>query len=357
MNWRSASEIRYRSARNGQVLSSASINTWRIIQCAVWIIGAAILFSLIFRPKTGIILFWNMLIPIAPALFVMATGVWRNVCPLATTNLLPRQLGLSKQKKMSQAQAGIFGLIAVTTLFVLVPLRHAVFNRSGMATAIMIIIMALIGISLGFIYEWKSAWCSGLCPIHPVEKLYGENVLFTVPNVQCRSCHNCIIPCPDSTPNMNPAASEKTVFHALNATLIIGGLPGFIWGWFHVPDVDGIRNLSEIWSIYQLPLFGLSISVCLYLMVKSMLAEQQRKNLVRVFATMSVSCYYWYRLPALLGFGNYADDGQLIDLSNTIPYWTIVLLQLLVTAFLFYWLVLRPTNKKSWAVRPEFAKR
>jgi hypothetical protein len=221
----------------------------------------------------------------------------------------------------------------------------------------MIIIMAAIGIALGFIYEWKSAWCSGLCPIHPVEKLYGENVLFTVPNVQCRSCHNCVIPCPDSTPNMHPAVSDKTGFHSLSATLIVGGLPGFIWGWFHVPDVDGVSSFSELWSIYQLPLFGLSVTVCAYLMMKSLLAEQRAKNLVKVFAAMSVACYYWFRIPALLGFGNYADDGQLIDLTHSIPPWSITLLQLLTTAFLFYWLVLRIQNKKSWATRPEFAKR
>ncbi len=349
-------EIQYRSASSGKILSKEAILTWRIVQLLVWLAGAVILSCLIFFPKTGITLFWNILIPVAPALFVLAMGIWRNVCPLATTNLLPRHLGLSKQKKMSQQQSGIFGLIAVITLYTLVPLRHAVFNRNGMATAIMIITMAATGIGLGFIYEWKSAWCSGLCPIHPVEKLYGENVMFTVPNVQCRSCQNCVVPCPDSTPNMHPALSDKTIFHSLTGMLIIGGLPGFIWGWFHVPDVDGLRSWSDAWTIYQLPLFGLSISLSLYMMFRSLLQKQQVKNLVRVFAAMSVSCYYWYRIPALLGFGNYADDGQLIDLSRSISYWIIPVLQLSVTAFLFYWLVFRQLNNKNWAVRPEFFK-
>ena len=153
MNRDHANEIRYRSAKNGKVLSSASVNFWRAVQFTVWLIGVTILCFLIFRPATGILLFWNILIPVAPALFVLALGVWRNVCPLATTNLLPRHLGLSKQKKMSQAQAGLFGLIAVAALYILVPLRHAVFNRSGYATAVMIIVMASIGIVLGFIYD------------------------------------------------------------------------------------------------------------------------------------------------------------------------------------------------------------
>jgi hypothetical protein len=357
MRFEPTGEIRYRSASGEKLLSSRSAITWRVVQLVVWLIGVAILSFLIFLPETGILLFWNILIPVAPALFVLALGIWRNLCPLATTNLLPRHLGLSKQKKMSQQQAGIFGLIAVIALYTLVPLRHAVFNRSGHATGIMIIVMAGIGIGLGFIYEWKSAWCSGLCPIHPVEKLYGENVLFTVPNVQCRSCQNCVVPCPDSTPNMHPAVSDKTIFHTLSGLLIIGGLPGFIWGWFHVPDIDSLRSGAEAWTIYQLPLFGLSISLSLYMLLKNLLPEQQGKTMVRVFAAMSVACYYWYRVPALLGFGNYADDGQLIDLSRSIPSWIILVLQLMVTAFLFYWLLIRKLNKKSWAIRPEFAKR
>jgi uncharacterized membrane protein YwaF len=62
-------------------------------------------------------------------------------------------------------------------------------------------------------------------------------------------------------------------------------------------------------------------------------------------------------VPALVGFGNYADDGQLIDLSRSMPYWIIAVGQILVTAFLFYWLVFRKLNKKNWAARPAFAKR
>lgn len=349
-----AGEIRYRSSTRGKLLSSGSTNTWRVVQLIVWLIGASILSFLIFLPETGILLFWNILIPVAPALFVLASGIWRNVCPLATTNLLPRHLGLSKQKKMSQQQAGIFSLIAVIALYTLVPLRHAVFNRSGPATAIMIIVMAAIGIGLGFFYEWKSAWCSGLCPIHPVEKLYGENVLFTVPNVHCRSCQNCVVPCADSTPNMHPAVSDKTIFHTVSGLLIIGGLPGFIWGWFHVPDAAAI-SWGNLWQVYQLPLFGGSISLCLYLIMSNLLEKKQERRLVKIFAAISVSCYYWYRIPALFGFGEHAHDGLLIDLSSLVPSWIIMMLQISIASFFIYWLVFRITIKRSWSVRPKFA--
>jgi hypothetical protein len=99
--------------KSGIQLSSRSILIWRIAQAAVWLMGAAILFCLLFFPSLGVLLFWNILIPVAPALFVIGTGVWRNVCPLATTNLLPRHLGLSKRKRLSATQLGKLNLIAV----------------------------------------------------------------------------------------------------------------------------------------------------------------------------------------------------------------------------------------------------
>ena len=71
--------------KSGEQLSPRSILIWRIVQTLVWLVGVLILFYLVFYPNVGIHLFWNILIPIAPVLFVVAVGVWRNVCPMAST--------------------------------------------------------------------------------------------------------------------------------------------------------------------------------------------------------------------------------------------------------------------------------
>ncbi len=341
----------------GQALSSRSLFTWRIAQAAVWVIGTIILFCLLFFPTLGTVLFWNILIPVAPALFVIGIGVWRNVCPLATTNLLPRHLGLSKRKRLSVAQLGKLNLIAVLALYAIVPLRHAVFNNNGMATAILIISMAVIGVTLGFFYEWKSAWCSGLCPIHPVEKLYGGNVLMSVPNAHFDLCRNCVIPCPDSTPNINPGSGDKTFFHQVSGFLIAGGLPGFIWGWFHVPDETGITTLSAFLSVYKMPLTGLALTLFLYAALLWIIRAEYEPKLTSFFAAAGVSCYYWYRIPALFGFGNYGEDELLINLNNVLPVWSIFLITITTTLFFFYWLVIRRPNNKSWVIRPQYANK
>jgi hypothetical protein len=340
--------------KSGDQLSFTSKLIWRILQSAVWLAGFSILFCLIFFPSTGILLFWNILIPIAPVVLVLATGVWRNVCPLATTNLLPRHYSWSKRKKLTALQLGKLNLIGVLALYAIVPLRHAVFNVNGPATAALILSMAFTGFGLGFIYEWKSIWCSGLCPVHPVEKLYGGNVFMPVPNAHCGECMNCVIPCPDSTPNMNPRISGKNIYQRFSAGLIIGGLPGFVWGWFHVPDAGQLSNFRDLATVYTQPILGLAVTLLIYGILLKTLPVKAGKKLTAVFAAAAVSCYYWFRIPALLGFGQFARDGMLVDLKASIPEWVILAFTTILSLSFFYWMVIRKANNNSWLIRPRF---
>ncbi len=334
--------------------SGRNLVAWRSAQVLVWLIGAFIFTCLIFYPSLGLLLFWNLLIPVAPALLVLATGLWRNVCPLATTTLLPRHLGISSRKIMSVPWQGKLGLLAVIALFLVVPLRHAVFNTNAQATAILLFACVVIGFGMGLVFDWKSSWCSTLCPVSPVEKLYGENTLRSMPNAHCQECVNCSLPCPDSTPNFHPGLSRKTVYHRLTSLFLIGGLPGFIWGWFQVPDHHGIHDLRTLLSVYQYPFLGMLGSLLVYLLLKPITPAQWERKLVGVFAAAAVSCYYWYRIPALLGFGQFAGDGLLIDLHTRMSSQTVTGICIALALFFFWWLVWRSPNKQSWSIRPAF---
>lgn len=345
--------LRYKS---GDQLSSRSILTWRLVQALVWMAGATILVCLIFLPNIGVTLFWNILIPIAPALIVVAVGLWRNVCPLATTALLPRHLGLSKRKIMSTSLHGVLSLISILALYAIVPLRHAVFDISGPATAGLLAGVTTVAVTMGFFFEWKSAWCSSLCPIHPVEKLYGSNVLFALPNAHCDRCMKCVSPCPDSRANVSPLSYHKTFSDNLSALLIIGGLPGFIWGWFHVPDYHGDLSLTALLEIYKMPWAGMTATLTLYSLMTIILNERATQKMSGIFAASAVSCYYWFRIPALLGFGNFPEDGRLINLSATIRIEAVVITTLLVTVFFFWWIVIRKQHRVGWVIRPAYGK-
>lgn len=336
--------------KSGDQLSSRSILIWRVVQTLVWLVGVIILFYLIFYPTTGIHLFWNILIPIAPALLVVGVGIWRNVCPMGSTSLFPRHMGFSKRKKLTIAQSGKLNLIAVVALFVIVPLRHAIFNTNGLATAILILSLGLIAVIMGLVFEWKSGWCSGLCPVHPVEKLYGVNNQLALSNAHCNKCHRCVTPCPDSTPNIDSFSSKKTNYHKISGFLMVGAFPGFIWGWFQVPDY-GIIGVEQLFTIYMMPMTGILVTSALFLILKRFFQE---KILMAIFSAVAVSCYYWFRLPALFGFGVFPGDGMLVDLSGLIPEWVIGATILTTTLFFFWWIIFRKNKKISWAVRPVY---
>ncbi len=334
----------------------------KIIQIIVWTVGLIIVFCLFFYPQIGLTIFWDILIPVAPFLLVIASGIWRNICPLATTNLLPRHFNLSKRKIMSSLTQSKLQLISIVALYTLVPLRHVLFNTNGMATGFLLLGAAFIGLIMSSQYDWKSGWCASLCPIHPVEKLYGSNTILTLPNAHCTSCVNCSVPCPDATPNINPSIVKKNIFQKINAILTIGGLPGFIWGWFHVADTTQKISIDDIITTYRMPIIGFSLTVLLYILLNFLITKKNKINwlieasfLRKYFAAASVSTYYWYRIPALIGFGKFKNDGILFDLKPYITNWSVIALTIFTTLFFFSWFLLRAPNKKSWLIRPSYA--
>ena len=339
-------------------LSGRSLLYWRIAQILVGLIGVCIFFALIFFPKIGIHAFWNVLIPIAPALFVVAVGLWRNVCPLASTSLISRHLGFAKNKKLKVKQQGRLQLISIIILLSIVPLRHTIFNTNGPATALIISILALIAFYVSYRYEWKSAWCSGLCPIHPVEKLYGRKNLFVLPNAHCKSCVQCVSPCPDSTPSIHSLSKKKKrLSQKIAGTLMIGGFPGFIWGWFHVQDYYNNEGLNHLIFTYAYPLIAMIITLVLFLGIKKIVVKKHEIILINIFATAAVSIYYWYRLPALIGFGIFQGDGMLIDLSQSLPNWFPIILQISAILFFAWWIIFNKKERTSWVIRPPYIRR
>jgi len=56
-----------------------------------------------------------------------------------------------------------------------------------------------------------------------------------------------------------------------------------------------------------------------------------------------------------VGFGIFPNDGMLIDLSDSIPKWSLTVTVVATTLFFFWWIVVRKQNKTSWVNRPPYA--
>ncbi len=324
---------------------------WRAAQSLVFLIGAAIFVALIVKPAWGMLAFWNVLIPVAPALLVFAPGLWRNICPLGSASLLARHAGLSSRRKLSVVWQGRLALAGVVLLLTIVPLRHIVLDASAAATGITLGVAALVAMLMGLAFEWKSGWCSSLCPVYPVERLYGIRPAVSVPNAHCARCQRCTEVCPDSTPWAHPLVGTVTPAHRAAGTLMAGGFVGFVWGWYQVPVGDGLMHVARAFGF---PLAGLLVTLSVFLALRRALPRPSHATLIRAFAAAAVACYYWYRLPGLFGVGVESSRGVLIDLSANLPWWFAGASRAATTGLFVWWLVLGSPKRRNWAARPPF---
>lgn len=335
---------------------------WRFAQVIVWLVGLAMFLLLIFAPKLGLHVFWDGLIPLAPALFVFTPGLWRNICPLASSALLPRHMGWSRQIQVTRIWQGRFMLIGTALLFGFIPLRHVVLNTSGLATAGAITFLAIIAVVSGFVFEWKSGWCAGMCPVYQVEKLYGSASPTTFTNAHCIECHRCVASCPDSIPNPSPLDSRITTRSELAVGFImVGAFPGLVWSWFQQPSITGNIGLAQITDIYATELLWAGVSLVLFLLLRQFVVPSRgHQRLNRLFAAASVSCYYWYRFPVFFGLDANPTDAMLIDLSGLVASDMIptvrTVMQISCTALFVWVLAGRANGRGTWLKRPPFAR-
>ncbi len=338
------------------LLSGRILFTWRVVQCLVWAVGAVIFALLLFFPPIGVHALWHVLIPVAPALLAFAPGLWRNVCPMASTALFGRHLGFSARRKVSSRGQGILSLSGLILLFALVPMRHVIFDTSGHATAIALGSLVLLAIILCQIFEWKSGWCSGMCPIHPVEKLYGSAPVVKLPNAHCGPCERCVNSCPDSVVQGGIGSENGSWGRRVSMLILIGAFPGFVFGWFQVPDYSGGEGWLHLSSIYGWPIVLGAGTFLGYMGLLPLIQKRHHRWLNRTFAMLAIGCYYWYRLPALFGFGPFPGDGMLVDMRGVFPAWFPTASRVLTSLLFLFWLVGLSRVRQTWLVRPSFSR-
>src|SRR5690606_9698891 len=66
---------------------------WQLARVVSLAAFAALAVTMFRRPAGGLFVLFGIVVPLLPAVFLVAPGLWRNVCPLAASNQLPRMLG------------------------------------------------------------------------------------------------------------------------------------------------------------------------------------------------------------------------------------------------------------------------
>ena len=270
---------------------------WSVARWSAFLAVPLLLALLVLDSPTGLKVLWYVAVPILPATFFISTKLWRGICPLATLNELGNRLG--KQRTLSPRLA--FGLaVAGLLLFhLMVPARRFVFNQNGVVLAVTVAAVGILALVLGAIFEVRSAFCNGLCPVLPVELLYGQAPLARMDRARCATCTGC-------TPRgCLDLAEAKSIPQLLGSTrrnarwlltpygAFFASLPGFIIGYNQLAD----GPLSAALTVYGTTLGWSAASyLALGLVVLGLRLDAGRA--LPVLAGAAGVSYYWYAGPA-----------------------------------------------------------
>jgi NADPH-dependent 2,4-dienoyl-CoA reductase/sulfur reductase-like enzyme/ferredoxin len=267
------------------------------IQIPMWwgirIVTVTLMFVLIVvlfvKPNTGLYLFWKVIIPLLPLLFFIAPGVWRNLCPLAAANQTPRVLGFTRGLTAPKWLLDNAYIVSIVLFFGIAATRKVLFNTNGPALGIALFLSMLNGFVGGFTFKGKSGWCSSMCPLLPVQRLYGQTPFIVSPNGNCQPCVGCTKNCYD----FNPKPAWQADMHddadwTIRRKLFAAAFPGFVLGFLHPMPA----HLSSVEIYLRLALFT-GASIGSFFAVDAIFHISPSKLTV-LYGAAAINIFYWY---------------------------------------------------------------
>lgn len=264
-----------------QILVLAALPLW------IWLILA---FPRFFLP-----LFWNVVVPLLPLVFLVQPVLWRNVCPLATLNQWTGKRGGGRSLGRGAIGSGV---LTLATFALLLPARPLVFDESAIATVVLLLAAAVAALAAGLFVRDRGGFCHLLCPVLPAERLYG--VAPAVPTYAAR-CDACSVCTPRGCPEL---AGDKAFNQVLGPSRKssawvrspwgVGflGFPGLVLGFFTVPAAGQASVLATYGWIWGTA--ALSWGLLSGLTVVSGLGARRA---VVIAAGIAAFVYYWAVVP------------------------------------------------------------
>jgi nitrite reductase (NADH) large subunit len=284
---------------------------WRAAQWIGVALTLVLLAGLVAAPKPTLHILWDMVIPLLPAAFLLNPLLWRNVCPLATLNSLPGER--VPPRHPDSATVSRAWIVGILLLALLVPARRFLFNQNGLALAFTIVLVALLALGTGFAFSRRSGFCNAICPVLPVEKLYGQSPLFDVGTARCGTCTVCTpIGCIE-------LARAKTIAQTLGPARRANGwlgspfgafaaaFPGFIIGYFTTQN----GSPGTAVSVYLHVGLYAGASYLLVSLLAWMLRLPSTIELLLLGAS-SIALYYWLAAPTLAAAYDAPDVGPVV---------------------------------------------
>jgi NADPH-dependent 2,4-dienoyl-CoA reductase/sulfur reductase-like enzyme/ferredoxin len=281
------------------------LETRKYVPGIVWHLGraltvfllAGLLWLLWFGDSQALDSFWHLAVPLLPLVFFITPGLWRNLCPLATVNQLPRQFGGLLTLELPDGLRRYAGVIGISLLLLIVPLRKIFLQDDPRATAIMIFVALMLALAGGLVFKGKSGWCGTFCPLSPLQRAYGQTPFLTVSNSHCKPCVACTKNCYDFNPQVAYIADLYDDERHLgnDRKFFIAALPGFLYAFFTLPDFPEIQAL-ELYR--QIGLYML-ISLGLFYVIETYIKVSVHK-ITALFTVVCLNLFYWYVTPDMV---------------------------------------------------------
>jgi nitrite reductase (NADH) large subunit len=280
------------------MVRAGHVQAWRIGQVVGLVSGLAVVAVLAWAPDRGLDLFWNVFVPILPALFLVNPRIWRNLCPLASLNQLSgsRWGTLRPDARLSRRM----GLVGVALFFFLVPARHVLFNTSGVAAAVVVGLLAILAFVMGMFFATRAGFCNTLCPVLPIERLYGHSPLVRVDAARCATCSLCTgAGCVDLTPDKSVAQTlgpgrKSTRWPLRPFGAFAAAMPGLVVGYF--TTLDG--GLSTVGAVYAHVWAWAALSFVVTAAVMIVTRVPYRTGIL-LLAGLAAALFYWNVAPSI----------------------------------------------------------
>jgi len=269
---------------------------WWILRVLSLSLTLFVIYLLFAEPETGLVLIWQLLIPLLPLSFAVVPGLWRNICPLATLNQLPRHFGISREHTLSQNWRKLALYISVIAFISFILMRHPLLNHSGMYLGAVLGIALLLALLGGLVFKGRSGWCGTFCPLAPLQKAYGHAPLLMVRNGYCETCVGCQKNCYDFNPraaffsdldDVEPEWSEQRKF-------FIAFLPGLIVAFFS----SGYSQQAGIFEYLQGMLIPPMVSVGIFYLLHNF-TQVNFFRLASVYTMAALGIFYWNGIPVV----------------------------------------------------------
>ncbi|MFE2959298.1 FAD-dependent oxidoreductase [Nocardia tengchongensis] len=278
--------------------SRIPLRVWQGVRVLSITAYLALVVTMFVRPAGGLFVFFKIIVPLLPGLFLIAPGLWRNTCPLAATNQLPRLLRFTRAATAPAWLQQRGYLIAVALFFGIAGSRVAGLDRSGTATGIVLSAVLLSAFTGGIAFKGKSGWCSSICPLFPLQRVYGQTPFVTIANNHCQPCVGCAKNCFDFKPRAAYQADMADPDPGWSAPrkLFAAALPGFVLGFMVLAGYPGVAVPQRYLAL------GAAVLVAVggYFAVEA-LTGVSAAVLSAVYAAVALNGFYWFAGPVLLG--------------------------------------------------------